>query len=328
MLLLIVAATLVGCAGASPNPFASNQVTHSDLSTSQYANAGNSQSVGQTAVPNASATSTPYSPSQWSEGMAAASASAAGGALATVQGGFKKVTNALQPRARVVPPLDPISLGNSPGEVGADLYYHAAQVYESQGKVKAAVDHYEKALSVDESDFRSLISLARLYDRQGDLAHAESYYQRVIHAHPNRPTCFNDLGLCYARRGNLRAAEATLQRAVELDPQNARYRNNLANVLVQDNRLEEAFLQLAATHGPAAAHYNLAYMLVKRNRRQDAELQLQMALQKDPSLVAAQRLLAQISGARAARRVGQTGSQPLVRSATRPVDVPRALPPI
>jgi hypothetical protein len=78
------------------------------------------------------------------------------------------------------------------------------------------------------------------------------------------------------------------------------YRNNLATVLVEAGRPNEAFAQLAATSEPAVAHYNLGYLLHQRGQSQPAADHLQRALLLNPSLSPASQLLAEINGPAAA----------------------------
>ena len=52
-----------------------------------------------------------------------------------------------------------------------------------------------------------------------------------------------------------------LRQAVKLEPKRKLYRNNLATVLVDMGRTDEAWDELSSVHTPAVAHYNLGYLL-------------------------------------------------------------------
>ena len=107
--------------------------------------------------------------------------------------------------------------------------------------------------------------------------------------YPQQASVHNNLGLCYARQNRLDEAVAALGHAIRLDAKNPLYRNNIAAVLVDQGRVNEAFLHLRAVHGDAAAYYNLGYLLNKKGQPQAALQDFRLALQADPSMDAARR---------------------------------------
>ena len=133
-------------------------------------------------------------------------------------------------------------------------------MYETQGKFPEALGQYEKALKASPNDLASLISIARLHDRQGNFPKAIETYNRAAKAHPKSGLVQNDLGLCYARQRNSGSAIEHLTQACEFSPKNPKYRNNLATVLVEGGRPDEAFRQLCILSSEGTAHYNVAYM--------------------------------------------------------------------
>jgi tetratricopeptide (TPR) repeat protein len=80
-----------------------------------------------------------------------------------------------------------------------------------------------------------------------------------------------------------------IKRAIELNPRNSLYRNNIAAVLIEQGKLQEAVTQLKAVHGPATAYYNVGYLLQQKGQRQIAVQYFNLALEADPSMVPAQR---------------------------------------
>jgi len=148
----------------------------------------------------------------------------------------------------------------------------------------------------------------------------------------------NDLGMIYARQGMFDASLGVLSQAVQIDPANQRYRNNIAIVLIDAGRPDEAFGHLADVHGEAAAHYNLGYLLARRNMNDLAAGHLQQALAMNPQLAPARQLLDSLA-ASAGYVQQQTTSQPSPIAVGYPTDaahVPdwqhdrslRALPPL
>jgi Tfp pilus assembly protein PilF len=254
------------------------------------------------------------------------------------------VKSALTPQPTVIPADDPIRLSTPTTGVGPDLHYQAACLYEGQGNATAAARHYQKALEVQPDDIRSIISYARLCDRQRDFQRADTLYRRALELQPDNTTALNDAGMCYARFGQLQTSVPLLERAVHNQPDNKLYRNNLATVLVEADRVDEAYQHLCAAHGEAVAHYNLGYLLSRKNATERARHHLARALEIDPTLVPAQALLARldrqfdaISRGDRPRTVppvrpqpgsSQFGSRPpSLRNAARPTSL-RTLPPI
>lgn len=194
----------------------------------------------------------------------------------------------------VTPAADPVRLDSQPANaqaVSADLHYHAGRMFESSHSWSTAASHYQSALARSPNDVRLLISHARAQDRLGNFAEAEATYRRAIELSPNDTRALNDLAMCYARQQNWDAAIGNLQRAIRLDPSNPLYRNNLALILVDAGRPYEAFEHLVTAHGEAIAHYNLGHMLLQRNLPTEAEQHFRRALELNPQLAEAQKML-------------------------------------
>lgn len=216
---------------------------------------------------------------------------------------------------------DPTKLDSKHKPVGPDVFIAAGRMYETQGKFTEAQAQYEKALKASPNDLASLISIARLHDRQGNFPKAIEAYNRAAKAHPKSGLVQNDLGLCYARHKDENQAVASLTAACELSPKNPKYRNNLATVLVEAGRTDDAFRHLKALNSEGVAHYNLAYMLTARGRQEEAANHLRLALQAEPQLQAANELLAQVTGQpvqQLQQQIPQIAAQP-------PMDQQRAL---
>jgi Tfp pilus assembly protein PilF len=136
-------------------------------------------------------------------------------------------------------------------------------------------------------------------------------------------------------------AAATLQSAVQMQPGKALYRNNLATVLVEMGRRQEALTQLQAVHPPAVANYNLGYLLERRGESANAITCYQTALAMDPGMTAAQTALFKLdaspltetamvaSGPAISYQQAVPSGQSAINTATRPSPpVARPLPPV
>jgi hypothetical protein len=151
------------------------------------------------------------------------------------------------------------------------------------------------------------LGYARLKERLGHTAEAEKLYQQAAKAHPREPAVANNMGLFYAKQKQYPKALAALGQAVRLKPREAKYRHNLALVLVQMGRNEEAFGHLRSVHTEAVSHYNLGYLLRTKGDDRAAAFHFGQALRADSSMVAARQWLAQLgSGSQLAGRGAPT----------------------
>jgi len=181
-----------------------------------------------------------------------------------------------------------------PGALGPDFHLPAARLWEERGNTVDAAKHYRMALQGDPENLMALLGYARLLHREGHLKEAVDLCRQAVRAHPRNAIAWNDLGLCHARRHESEHAIAALAFAIELQPLRKLYRNNIAAVLVEANRPDEALTHLALVHDEAVARYNLGYLLHRHGDNEPAVEQLVRALRLDPSLSQAQHTLAKM----------------------------------
>jgi Flp pilus assembly protein TadD len=181
-----------------------------------------------------------------------------------------------------------VSDDRKPPKATPEFHVSMAQQMESIGNLSGAEEQYRKALELDKHHLAALINLAHLCDRQKKMTEAEGLYLKATKLHPKEAAAFNDLGLCYARQHKLAQSQAALAEAVRLDGSRKLYRNNLATVLVEIDRPQEALTHLQAVHEESVAHYNLGYLLANKGEQQLAEHHFREALRINPQQTAAQ----------------------------------------
>ena len=191
---------------------------------------------------------------------------------------------------------DPISLGFAAGPATPELYLSMAEMSDRGGNAEHARSMYQRALSMQPNNLDALLGLARLEDREGRLDVALRIYQQAVAAHPQNAKALNDLALCHARNGQIPPALQLLDQAVKLQPDKPLYRNNIAKVLIEVNRVDEAVSHLSAVHPPAVAQYNMGVLLEQRGRTNEAIRFLTAATHIDPQLQEASKLLAELQG--------------------------------
>jgi tetratricopeptide (TPR) repeat protein len=201
-----------------------------------------------------------------------------------------------QAAARTTPTYhDSIALNNPSGPPTPELFIATAQISERQGNVAQARQQLQHSLSMWPNNIDLLRAAGRMEDRAGNLPLAEALYRRAVTASPQHAGALNDLGVCMAREGKLEQSVQSLEQAAYLQPGEARYRNNVATVLVELRQDQRALAHLSAVHAPAEANYNLGQLLVERNRPQEAARYFQAALGIDPAMQPAQKALAELN---------------------------------
>jgi len=189
------------------------------------------------------------------------------------------------------PESDPTRLSSKPKEMTPELYIHAAKLLERQGRGPDAERQYEKALQIDPASLKAIVGLARLYHRSQRVDDAERAYEDAVRRHPTASVVYNDYGLFKAHRRQVGEAAKLLHQAVRLSPESKLYRNNLATVLIEAGRSEEAYAQMRNVHGEAVAHYNVGYLLHQGGHTRAAQVHFRRALAANPNLTAARQML-------------------------------------
>ncbi|MCE9551997.1 MAG: tetratricopeptide repeat protein [Planctomycetes bacterium] len=243
------------------------------------------------------------------KGAMAATTGAVGGVATAVKTGAGKMVSWVTPDAKPTPAPDATSLASGTGKPSANLHVAMAEMQEKSGNVEQAKKHFESALKENPKNADALLGMAHLLDRQGKLKEAGEKYQLAAKYHPRDARVWNDLGLCYARQKKLKESVAALNKAIELEPQKQLFRNNVATVLTEMGRTEEALTHLTAAHGPAVAHYNLGYLLYQKGNKPAAAEHFAQAATVDPSFTAARDMANQMSGGGAAPVQTQVAAQ-------------------
>jgi tetratricopeptide (TPR) repeat protein len=143
-----------------------------------------------------------------------------------------------------------------------------------------------------------------LQDEQGNHTAAESAHRAAVAAAPEKSDLHNNLGYNLLAQGRMDAAIEEFRRAVELDPKSDIAHNNLAAALARSgsatkDTAREAIAEWSRSTGQAEAHNNMAAVLIDQGRYEEARAELAAALSMEPGLGAATsnlRLLAEKDG--------------------------------
>jgi tetratricopeptide (TPR) repeat protein len=163
-------------------------------------------------------------------------------------------------------------------------------VLQQQGRHGEAIESFRKALSLRPAYPEALCNLGLSQQHSGHLEEAMSSYQRALGFNPNLVEALKNAGMLLRKAGRLEQSVAFYRRALTLKADDAEASNDLGLTLFEQERFEEAvkcFEHSLSLGNAAAPHVNMANALRKLDRVDDAMNHYRLALQIEPSHVAA-----------------------------------------
>ena len=135
---------------------------------------------------------------------------------------------------------------------------------------------------------RDALRAAIALEEEGKFADAAAKYREILAAHPTSVVALTDLGNAEVQLGDRAAAEDAFRKALTLDPNSRDALNNLAWLLYQQKRLDEAesFARRAVAQqgpDPYLVLDTLARVLAARGSCDEAVRTFQQAIDAVPS---------------------------------------------
>jgi tetratricopeptide (TPR) repeat protein len=97
-------------------------------------------------------------------------------------------------------------------------HVNLGQIYESDGDVDRAADHYRRALAIDSATPGAHNNLGVVLAKRGDLGKARVSFEKEIEEHPGNADAHFNLGLWYKLAGRVDEAVPRWQQAIAVDP--------------------------------------------------------------------------------------------------------------
>lgn len=106
--------------------------------------------------------------------------------------------------------------------------YQLGRSYQEQKNYPAAIDAYEKALTIDPDAAEVYNGMGVVYSLQGEHELAVQLIKEAIRLSPMASHLYNNLGYAYLEFGDVSRAADAFERALALNPENLHARQNLA----------------------------------------------------------------------------------------------------
>ncbi len=120
------------------------------------------------------------------------------------------------------------------------VFYNLALVHEKMGETTLAVQHYEKAYSLNPNDFLSCINLGNLSAKEEKWAEALDWYVKAEAIEPQAEGVHANIGGAHVALGNYEEAEKAFDRALEVNPDSIEALHNKAVLLAMKKKYQEA----------------------------------------------------------------------------------------
>ncbi|MCK6457862.1 MAG: tetratricopeptide repeat protein [Phycisphaerae bacterium] len=202
-----------------------------------------------------------------------------------------------------------------PPPIHSSTRLSAGKMLESEGNLAGAIEQYREALKDDPRSIEAYTRLGIAYNRTQRFEDAMKMFLRAIEIAPEKAYLHNNLGFSYVLAARYRDAERAFRQALTLRPGYQRARMNLALVLAQTGRNDEALVEFEKVVSRDAAHFNLGLIQAADKRYAAAEESFRTALAINPASPGAAQQLARVTALR--RGVGGPGS-PTIASLAAP----------
>ncbi len=182
----------------------------------------------------------------------------------------------------------------------ADIRYKAALAYEARGEYEKAIEHLKKALEINPNYVQARIKLGEIYTVTGRLNEALVEFRTALAIRPKYTYAdvHNNIGYIYERLGDIKQAKRYYKRAISLNPRFGKAYYNLANVLLDQKKYDEAIAMyrkaIDSGFNTPEAHNNLGLALMKAGIYEEAEKEFLKSISLDPRIIHAYINLAEL----------------------------------
>lgn len=142
----------------------------------------------------------------------------------------------------------------------AEAYLAIAKAKLAQKDGFFAINPARRAMALNPKDWRPLNLMGVAFEQTGQDAQAMDAYNRALALSPNNPDVLTNIALVYARKNDAREAERLLRLALAQPRATAQTRQNLAQLVGKQGRIDEARQLMSQDLPPDVVEFNLALL--------------------------------------------------------------------
>jgi len=168
-----------------------------------------------------------------------------------------------------------------------EVHVALGHFYHSTGNITAALNYFEKALTIVPDDTEALIGLADTYISNNELVKAENILVNLNLTQPKLWRPYNELGRIYLLDGRINEAIPYFKKVIELSSKNASGYANLGFAYYYKNNEVEAikyFNQSLKYHEDADVYSNLGSLYYQKKDFKQAIIMFEKATKLSPEL--------------------------------------------
>lgn len=181
-----------------------------------------------------------------------------------------------------------ISLGDSPSE---EPYVLIASLHAQDGNLAAAKTILKRLIAKNPESFFGHYYLARMSEADADLKSAEEGYRKAMSLNSNAESVKIDLCRVLGAQKRFKEAIELCNAVVEQNPRNVAARNMLAQLLLGENKLDQAIEQFESVgkleEDPSDTRFKIALIKIQRRDFEGAITDLNLILAEHPENPAA-----------------------------------------
>jgi len=208
-------------------------------------------------------------------------------------------------QADLVHAIEQFKMGLALEPENAHLHYDLGLALKLKDDLPAAIPEFERSAQLDPTLPDPAFTLGVIYMQQGKFSEAVSQLQRATTLQPANGDAWALLGSVLKDAGDPKGATEALQRAIALQPGQPSLHVQLATLESQagdtagataERKIAANLSREANSRQRASFALNSGRVLLEQNKLDDAILQLNTAVQADPTLVEPHSLLAEAYG--------------------------------
>jgi len=182
------------------------------------------------------------------------------------------------------------------GSTSEEPYVFIASLYAQQQDVESAKAILKELVTKNPDSFFGNYYLAKIYVSSTEFEAAKGYYEKALELNPGASSVQLELARVYAYLKQFDDAIAISKEVADRDPTNAKAHKLLGELLLGENRVEDALKEFEAVQAleedPSETRFKVALIKLRRRDLVGAEVELRLILSEHPDHSSARYYLA------------------------------------